>query len=166
MLNSSPILRAPLRSEMIMKTRYLFTIGLLVPLLAQAEIYKSVDENGHVTYSNSPLKGGRKIVAAPNNHGIRYAERKNGAHNTPSPGNFPKIDRETQKNRDGSRQRILQNELENEEKLLIEARKNLKEVDGNRADPKRDDKLKALLVEIKVHEKNIEALNTELSKLK
>lgn len=149
-----------------MKMRYLLTVCLLLPPLAQAEIYKSVDENGHVTYSNSPLKGGRKVVSSPSNHGIRYVERKSGAHNTPSPSNFPKIDRETQKNRDGSRQRILQNELESEEKLLLEARKNLKEVDANRTDPKRDDKLKALLVEIKVHEKNIEALNTELSKLK
>lgn len=149
-----------------MKTRYLLTVWLLVPLLAHAEIYKSVDQNGHVTYSNTPIRGSKKVAPAPIEQGVRHAEHKGGARNNPSPGNFPKIDRETQRSRDGSRQRILQTELDSEEKLLSEARKNLKEVDGNRTDPKRDDKLKALLVEIKVHEKNIEALNTELSKLK
>ena len=41
--------------------RFLLLCALAIALPAQAEIYKYVDENGHVTYSNKPMKGGKKI---------------------------------------------------------------------------------------------------------
>ncbi len=150
----------------MMKMRYLLSLLCIIPVWAQAEIYKAVDANGHVTYSNAPLKGGKKIISSQHGEGQRRATKPTVSRNNPSPSDFPKIDSETQRNRDGTRQRILQTELESEEKLLIEARKSLKEADANRADPKHDEKVKGLLAEVKVHEKNIEALNTELSKLK
>lgn len=150
----------------MMNIRYILTLLCVMSPLAQAEIYKAVDENGHVTYSNAPLKGGKKIISTPQGDGSRHSGKVSSSKGNASPSNFPKIDSETQKNRDGTRQKILQNELESEEKLLIEARKSLKEADANRADPKHDEKVKGFLAEIKVHEKNIEALNTELSKLK
>lgn len=150
-----------------MKTRYLLALLCIVSPWAQAEIYKAVDENGHVTYSNAPLKGGKKIISSQHGEAAkRTGKPVSSSHSSASPSNFPRVDNETQKNRDGTRQKILQHELESEEKLLIEARKSLKDTEANRADPKYDDKMKALAAEIKVHEKNIEALNTELSKLR
>lgn len=149
-----------------MKPQHLLSLLLLLPALAQAELYKSIDENGRVTYSNKPLRGSKRLTP-PDSQGVNYGERRrsSAAHN-PSPDNFPKIDRGTQKNRDQSRLRILQTELASEEKLLQEARRNQKEVEANKTDPKREEKLKSLATEIRVHEKNIEALNTELAKIK
>lgn len=150
----------------MMKTRYLLALLCVISPLTQAEIYKAVDENGHVTYSNAPLKGGKKIISSQHGDGQKRSSKVSAARGNPSPNNFPKIDNETQRNRDGTRQKILQHELESEEKLLIDARKSLRDTETNRTDPKYDDKMKALAAEVKVHEKNIEALNTELSKLR
>ncbi len=42
-------------------TGALAACSLVLALPAQAEIYKYVDEKGHVTYSNKPIKGGKKV---------------------------------------------------------------------------------------------------------
>ena len=34
-------------------------------IVAHAEIYKRVDADGHVTYSSTPLKGGKKLHLEP-----------------------------------------------------------------------------------------------------
>ena len=39
----------------------LLALGLLTMAPATGEIYKYVDERGHVTYSNKPIKGGQKV---------------------------------------------------------------------------------------------------------
>ncbi|MEO1767021.1 DUF4124 domain-containing protein [Thiobacter aerophilum] len=45
-----------------MSQPYLLLALLLVAALpARADIYKYVDERGHVTYSNKPIKGGQKV---------------------------------------------------------------------------------------------------------
>lgn len=44
-----------------MKTR-LAMVSLLVPLLAGAEIYKSVDSDGNVVFSDQPTPGAKKIL--------------------------------------------------------------------------------------------------------
>jgi hypothetical protein len=150
-----------------MKIRYLLALLCVLPTWALAEIYKAVDANGHVTYSNAPLKGGRKIISSQHGQEQRDTNKAAGtSRNTASPTTFPRIDSETQKNRDNTRQKILQNELESEEKLLIEARKALKDAESAPTDPQFAAKTKSALEQIKIHEKNIEALTTELSKLK
>jgi hypothetical protein len=144
--------------------RYLLVLLCLYPILAQADIYKAVDADGHVTYSSTPIKGGKKIILEP--------------LPTMAPAGFPKVDAATQKGRDDTRFMILQNELAAEEKLLAAAKQGLAEAE---ADPevsrgqdgktyrnvaKYDEKIKSLQEEVGLHEKNIEALKTELSKLK
>ena len=73
---------------------------------------------------------------------------------------------------------ILQNELAAEEKLLGEARQKLQEAEANpevlhgqdgktyRNVAKYEEKIKPLQDEADLHQRNIEALRTELSKLK
>jgi hypothetical protein len=149
--------------------RYLFAVLCVFPLLAQAEIYKSVDADGHVTYSSTPIKGGKKLNLEP--LPTMLPPGKEG-----SPGSFPRVDSATQKSRDDTRYTILQNELTNEEKLLAEAKQSLAEAspevfkgqDGKtyRNVAKYDEKIKPLAAQVDLHQKNIEALNTELSKLK
>lgn len=169
-----PILDALLRGIMYMKLRYLFAALCAYPLLAHAEIYKAVDANGHVTYSSTPIKGGKKIILeplptmSPPAHG-RY---------TPTPGDFPRVNGDIQRGRDDTRRKILEVELETEEKLLLEARQNLKDGESNpevfkgkdgktyRNMAKYQEKMLTLTEQVELHQKNIEALKTELSKIK
>ncbi|WP_435627827.1 DUF4124 domain-containing protein [Candidatus Ferrigenium straubiae] len=154
-----------------MKSGYLLAIICLCPALAQAEIYKAVDADGHVTYSSAPIKGGKKIILEPLPTMVPPAR-------TATPEGFPRVDGATQKSRDDVRRKILQDELEAEEKLLGEARQNLKEgestpevyrgQDGKtyRNVAKYEEKIKTLQEQVDLHSNNVEALKTELSKLK
>lgn len=138
---------------------------------AQAEIYKSVDAEGRVTYSSSPTKGARKL----NLERLPTVSPPARARNNPTPSDFPRVDSGTQKNRDNTRRRILEDELAAEEKMLSEARFNLRyavenpavyDRDGNTVlnVPVHQQKLDTLQKEVALHEKNIEALKTELLK--
>jgi len=123
-----------------MKTKLIILMSLLAsaPLL-HAEIYKHVDKEGRITYSNKPIPGAKKLFldAPTQKHGIKNA----------TPQDFPKVDSRVQKTRDDLRRSILQEELAAEEKLLAEARKS----------PAQDDD--------DMHERNIAALKKELSSL-
>jgi len=157
-----------------MKPGHLLALLCLCPLLAQAEIYKAVDADGHVTYSSTPIKGGKKIILEPLPTMVPPARVRSAA----SPEDFPRVDGETQKGRDDTRRKILQDELSTEEKLLEEARQNLKEGEENpevfkgqdgktyRNVAKYEEKIRTLNDQVELHQKNIEALKTELSKLK
>jgi len=153
-----------------MKLRYLLAVLCVCPGLVQADIYKGVDENGHVTYSSTPIKGGKKIVLEP----LPTMD----APSRTTPEGFPRVDGETQKNRDDTRYMILQNELSAEEKLLEEAKQNLQEGESNpevykakdgktyRNVAKYNEKIKTLTEQVEQHQKNVDALNIEISKLK
>ncbi|HUW24914.1 MAG TPA: DUF4124 domain-containing protein [Gallionella sp.] len=157
-----------------MKPGYLLALLYLCPAPAQAEIYKAVDADGHVTYSSSPIKGGKKLDLPPLPTMVPPARSRSAA----SPEDFPRVDGETQKGRDDTRRKILEDELSTEEKLLDEALQNLKEGEANpdvfrgqdgktyRNVAKYQEKIKTLNDRVEMHQKNIEALNTELSKLK
>jgi hypothetical protein len=148
--------------------RYLFAVLCVCPLLVQAEIYKAVDEDGHVTYSSTPIKGGKKLILEP----LPTMKPMSSATS-----DFPKVDNETQRARDDTRRKILQDELNAEEKLLIEAERNLMESESNpevykgtdgrtyRNVAKYDEKIKPLQDQVDLHKNNIQALKTELSKL-
>jgi hypothetical protein len=151
--------------------RYLFSILCLCPMFAHADIYKSVDENGHVTYSSTPLKGGKKIYLEPLPTMLPPA-------NVQSQSNFPRVDSETQRSRDDTRRKILQDELNAEQKLLDVAQQNLRDGEANpevfkgadghtyRNVAKFDAKIKQLKEQVDLHQQNVDALNTELAKFK
>ena len=157
-----------------MKLGYLLAIICLGPVWAQAEIYKAVDAEGHVTYSSTPLKGGKKIILEPLPTMVPPARGRTAA----SPEGFPKVDGTMQKGRDDTRRKILQDELGSEQQLLDESRQNLKEGEANpevykgqdgktyRNMAKYEEKIRTLNEQVELHQKNIEALKTELSKLK
>jgi hypothetical protein len=148
--------------------RYLFAVLCVCPLLAQAEIYKAVDADGHVTYSSTPIEGGKKLNLEP---------LPTMKPVVPSSSSFPKVNGETQRGRDDTRRKILQDELDAEQNLLEVATQNLNEAESNpevftgqggktyRNVAKYDEKVKPLQEEVDLHKKNIEALKTELSKL-
>jgi len=45
--------------------RWLMILALLLPLAAQAEVYRWVDESGNVTYSDQPHRGSEKVKLPP-----------------------------------------------------------------------------------------------------
>ena len=153
-----------------MKLGYLFAVLCACPALSYADIYKGIDENGHVTYSSSPIKGGKKLNLPPLPTMAPPAKAQ-------APADFPRVDNETQKRRDDTRRKILQDELNAEQKLLDEAMQNLKDGESNpevfkgpdgrtyRNVAKYDEKVKALQEQVDLHKNNVDALNTELSKL-
>lgn len=131
---------------------------------ATAEIYKYVDENGRITYTNIPKKGAKKLDLDP----ISAAKTRNSI----GPADFPKVDGQTQKKRDDLRKQILQEELSGEEKSLADAQKSLNEGEKTRlADEANNpqkylDRIKKLKSNVSLHEKNIAALKKELGQFK
>jgi hypothetical protein len=95
---------------------------------------------------------------------------RNAAAN-PSPAGFPKVDPATQKNRDGARRRILEEELSGEAKALAQAKTELTEQESIRNGDEKNyqrvlDRLQKYKDEVELHEKNVEALKKELSNAK
>lgn len=143
--------------------------------IAQAEIYKRVDENGHVTYSNVPLKGATKLNLDPNPS--KSSSSNNTNVKTPTPSSFPKVDNKTQSQRDDKRREILLSELDAERKALEAAKKAFEEGESNpevfvgaggkrfRNVPKFEEKMERLQVDVDTHKRNIELLEKELANL-
>lgn len=115
----------------------------------QAEIYKYVDESGHVTYSNTPQPGSK-----PLDMDGRPAKAKTKA---PSPYYFPRVDKATQQQRDSMRRQLLLDELQQEQRNLTAARAAQRQpgADAGKA-----------AETVRLHEKNIEMLNKELARIK
>lgn len=156
-----------------MKLRYILVLWNLCYIgWAQAEIYKRIDADGHVTYSSTPLKGAKKLHLEPLSTMPPPAPR---ARSNEDSSDFPRVDSVTQKGRDNSSRQILEDELATEEKALAEARKNLRDGTENPETyndkdgksyinvAKQEEKMSALLKQVQIHEKNISALKTELS---
>ncbi|MBS1208706.1 MAG: hypothetical protein H6R19_1104 [Proteobacteria bacterium] len=145
---------------------------LLAPT-AQADIYKCVDDSGHITYTNDKPAAGQRSCSLmtkdqPVNSAAPLAPKKATA---PSPAGFPKVDSDTQKNRDTDRRKILETELETETKALAAARKELAEQEATRLGDEKNyqkylDRIQGYKDKVTLHERNVEALNKEIAKLK
>ena len=143
----------------------LAVILMLGFLQARADIYKKVDEDGRVTYSNVPSKGAQKLNLEPLN------TVPSSKPNTQPPGNFPRVDAETQKSRDNVRRKILEDELSQETAQLEEAKKALAEAESVRLGGERNyqkylDRVQPFRDAVAEHQKNIDALKQELAGLK
>jgi Domain of unknown function (DUF4124) len=181
--------------------KLLLTAGLAICIpIGQAQsagqalattIYKLVDDSGKVTYSNLPMKGAVKVELDPittmplPGPAARPAAATKISLATQS---LSSLDALSQKRGD-IRRKILEDEMRNEEKLLVEAKSAFQEEDGNRtvihmmraaaekqspaasvdarrAYDQREEKLKTMQDTIATHEKNVEAIRKELAALK
>jgi hypothetical protein len=153
-----------------MKISAILLLGFcLIPVTGYAEIYKHVDENGRVTYSNIPIKGAKKLNLDP----LPIVPATKPRVTNASPAGFPKVDADTQKKRDDMRHRILEDELAAEARLLQEAQQTLKDAENARGDKdaaklpaKYLERLRQLQEIVTLHEKNIQALKIEIANLK
>lgn len=154
---------------MRMTTRLLFstTAGIIALLCgsahAQSAIYKCVDANGRVEFTDV-VKSGCKSLDLPGS--IPSPARRAGASSrqgsasapVATPANFPRVDTSVQKARDDDRRGILNEELRAEESKLA----NLK-VTPNGNDPGRAASMKD---DINRAERNIDALKREISNIR
>ncbi len=111
-------------------------IGLLAVPLARADVFKCVDEDGHVTYTNT--KPSPKAKCTTLSRDQRVSTVPGRATNAPSPASFPKVDGDTQKARDNDRRKILEQELATEQKSLEQAKKDLSEQEAIRTGDERN----------------------------
>lgn len=145
---------------------------------AHAEIYKRVDKEGRVTYSSEPIRGAQKLkleplptVPAPR---AVASERSRESEESA----FPRVDKATQKRRDDKRLRILEDEMASEQQALEDARTQLKVAedtpqvytgaDGKtyRNMAKYEETVQAAQENVRMHENNLRAIQTEIDNLK
>jgi hypothetical protein len=144
----------------------IFVLFLLVAAPAvHAEIYKFVDENGLVTYTNMPRPGSKPQLVIPDPHTLSkpgpVAAPAKSSGRIATPSYFPKVDVDTQRKRDDMRRVLLMEELHSEERNLAAARSALST--GSRQS---GTDIGKLADSVRMHEKNIEMLNKELSHIR
>lgn len=143
-------------------------LTLLLASPVSADTFKCMDANGRPTYTNikEETKGKnctlvvREISVVPS---VQVPKPKAA----PSPAGFPKVDPATQKTRDDSRRRILEDELNAEEKALVKAKEELAQQESIRTGGEKNyqkvlDRLQPYKDDVERHEKNIAALKKEL----
>lgn len=133
---------------------------------AHAEIYKFVDDNGHVTYTNMPRPGAKKLDLGPSRNtatstGTKVIKRSGDKPRMASPSTFPRVDPGTQRKRDDMRRQLLLQELDSEQRNLKAAQSAFT---GGRRLPAAEQS--RLMDAVRMHEKNIEMLNKELGHLR
>jgi len=164
------------------KSHLLALIAFTFSVSAFADIYKRVDADGRITYTNIPSKEATRLDFDPDARTIdnnRPRQPGNlGNKRTASPDSFPKIDKQTQNNRDGKRKEILKNELDAEKKALMHTKQAYIDIETNSEisknskgqanphAPKFQEKMKALQVDIDNHQNNIKLLQKELDALR
>ena len=158
--------------DIMLAHRLSLLLCLLIAAPAQAEIYKYVDENGQVTFTDVYRKGAKRIdlPGAPAPVGGVSKPGKRAAYQ-PSPADFPRIDGATQKRRDDIRRQVLQDEIEAERKNVADARRQLAVGErlqpGERAsDATYLNRVKKLRDAVQQHEQNVSSIQRELGNLK
>lgn len=146
---------------------------------AWSQIFRCVDGEGKVTYSNvGGNKGCKRMqldapntVSAPPASPARTTGRTPGAAANPTPVDFPRVSGDAQKARDNDRRTILAQELATEQKFLEQAKKELAEQEAVRLGDEKNyqkvlDRLQPYKDQVAQHERNIQAINREMSSLK
>ncbi len=165
------------------KHLFFAVIALTLSNYAFAEIYKHVDADGRITYSNIKSKDATRLEIDPDANTIsndRVKGTASGITNkrTATPEGFPRVDTDTQNQRDNKRKEILQSELAAEKVALEEANMAYAEGESHpevyktasgqtfRNVAKFQEKMKNLKANVDNHQKNIELLQRELDSLR
>jgi hypothetical protein len=117
---------------------------------------------------NTAPSGGAPVNNAPASAGRVSPARPSAAQ---TPAGFPRVDRETQANRDNDRRRILENELANEQKALDDAKRELAAQESQRLGDERNyqrvlDRLEPYKKKVKQHQDNVDAIRREMASVR
>jgi hypothetical protein len=146
-------------------------LALIAPA-ASADIWECTDALGNRRFTNieSEAKGCRLLNMPPLTTVPAVKPRQAPKANAPAPtpGNFPRVDADVQRERDADRRRILEQELANEEMLLQKARQDLEAQESVRLGSERNyqrvlDRLEPYKKKVKLHEDNVANLRRELA---
>ena len=143
----------------------LLIAAVAMPVSAQT-IYKCIDANGGTLISNTRVdKNCKAVVSGPESSMPPPPPRAKpvGASANPSPAGFPRVQEDTQRARDTDRRHILDQELAGEQRNLEQARKDLGEQEALRGSPER---MAPYRDRVAQHERNIQAIQKELSNLR
>ncbi|NDP49287.1 MAG: DUF4124 domain-containing protein [Sulfuriferula multivorans] len=151
---------------------YSLLLCLILAAPAQAEIYKYVDENGQVTFTDVYKKGAKRIdlPGAPTPLSAASRAPRRASYN-PSPAGFPRIDPNTQRNRDDIRRQVLLDEISGERRNADEARRQLQlgervQTGERSTDSTYLNRIKKLQSTLEQHEQNVTSIQRELANLK
>ena len=142
-------------------------------------LYECIDANGARQFTNIPTNpkackvlniGPLGAPTAPAS-GAAKSPAPAPAPKIATPSSFPRVDRQLQQQRDNDRRRILEQELESEEKLLAQAKKELAEQEAVRLGSERNyqrtlDRVDPYQKKVKLHEDNVANLRKEISKIR
>ena len=161
------------------KFYFLIALLLLASMSAQADVmYQCVDDSGHKSFSNiKSNEKGVRCTAMDLGAPPTLPAPKAAATKTPTPAAFPKVDDNAQKARDTDRRRILDSELAAEQKNLDQAKKDLAEQEAVALPSERiqggainggkvQERVQPFKDKIALHERNIEAIQKEIAKLR
>ena len=164
-----------------MNARNLFFMSVLLILStvpAKADVmYQCIDEAGHKSFSNIKYVAKGSRCVAMDLGSATGAPPARGASKSPTPAAFPKVDDSAQKSRDTDRRRILESELAAEQKNLEQAKKDLAEQEtvvlpnermqrGGISGGKVEERVQPFRDKAALHERNIEAIQKEISRLR
>lgn len=146
---------------------------LLAAPLVHAQVFKCVDANGGVTYTND-RQAGRGCTQLSEDlpvSSVPPPPRRSAPAAQPTPSSFPRVAPETQRARDDTRRQVLEKELATEEAALAEARKTLSEQESRyqgveRRLPVVQGRMQAEQEKIETHQRNVEALQKEIANLR
>lgn len=164
---------------MNLPTRLLLLLTALLAAPAHAQVYKCVDAEGRVTYTNDrgAARGNCTVLSDDQRVSTVPAPASTPARATTpaapaaTPGDFPRVTPGDQRARDGTRRQILEGELATEQAALAEAQAALTEQEGIRHGNERNyqrvlDRLQPFKDKVELHQRNIEAIQRELRSLR
>lgn len=149
-----------------MKTGTLLILFALILLssisqaIAETNIYKHVDKDGNITFTNRRIPNAEKISLAS------YSRNSGpGPAKLQSNGTAPRVKDTTQKERDTVRRQILQKELSAEEKHFTDTQMHLDQFSDISEVNNPHEKVVQLRNKLFQHQRNITALKKELARL-
>jgi len=157
-------------------------IGLVALLAAsaahaQSVTYRCVDANGRSTYTNVKEEmSGKKCTVVSREVSVvpaqQFTPQQGKGEKSAGKAGGERVDSNTQRNRDETRRKILQDELAAADKRLSEARQKLSEQSAMRTGEevlipqKMQDRLKPYQEEVERQEQNVASVKRELSNLR
>ncbi len=146
-----------------MRTSILFFLIFLQLILipngiAGSTIYKHVDKDGNITFTNRPIPNAEKIsIASFSREGANQSKPQ-------SASNLPKVKDSTQNDRDLTRRKILEKELVTEEKLFADTQNSLDQISIGSDINNSTEKVVQLKNKLFLHQRNISTLKKELGR--
>jgi len=136
-------------------------------------VWRCTEQDGRAHYTNikKETEGKQCTVVTKEVSVVSGPPVRERSAATPTPPNFPRVDKDTQRSRDDGRRRILEDELTTEERSLNDAKSKLAEQESVRHGDEKNyqrvlDRLRPYQDAVDRAERNVAALKREISTLR